>query len=98
MADRHEAARHALEEAVFSGKARLDSRTRRAIGSRQDVPAELRELVEKIAHHAYRVTDEDVAKLRSKYTEDELFEVIVSASLGAAAARLDAGLRLLEEK
>ena len=43
------------------------------------------------------VTDEDLARLKARYSDDELFEVLVSASLGASLERLLAGLRALEE-
>ena len=35
--------------------------------------------------------------LRGRYSEDQLFEVVVSAAFGAAEARLRAGLRALED-
>jgi hypothetical protein len=63
----------------------------------RDVPENLRALVEKIREHAYRVTDDDVAGLKTKYSEDELFELVVSAAMGAARHRLARGLRALEE-
>jgi hypothetical protein len=62
------------------------------------VPAELEELVDKIARHAYRVTDEDYARLREVgYSEDQLFAVTLSAATGAATARLQRGLAVLHE-
>jgi hypothetical protein len=59
------------------------------------VPAELATLVDKIHRHAYQITDEDVAALRARYSDDELYELMVSAAVGAAGARLDAGLAAL---
>jgi len=53
-------------------------------------------LVDKIHRHAYKVTDDDLARLRPAYSDDELFEVVVSAALGAARQRLFAGLSALE--
>jgi hypothetical protein len=46
--------------------------------------------------HAYRVTDSDVATAQAKYGDDKLFEVIVSAAIGASRQRLMAGLDALE--
>ena len=54
-------------------------------------------LVQKIHDHPYKVTDEDIAALRSTFDDDELFEVIVCGSLGGAEKRLQAGLRALTE-
>ena len=61
------------------------------------MPDDLRELVEKVHRHAYKVTDEEIAALQAKYADDQLFEIIVSAALGASRQRLSAGLRALEE-
>jgi hypothetical protein len=42
------------------------------------------------------VTDDDIARVQSKYGDDQLFEIIVSAALGASRNRLLAGLTALE--
>jgi hypothetical protein len=63
------------------------------------VPEELERLVDKIARHAYRVTDEDYAQLREAgYSEDQLFALTLSAATGAAWARLARGLAVLHEE
>jgi alkylhydroperoxidase family enzyme len=97
MDDRHQPSRRLLEEAVLRSPAHLDPGVREAIAERRDVPEDLRALVEKVRHQAYRVTDQDFAPLRARYSEDELFEVVVAAALGAALARVRAGLKSLEE-
>lgn len=53
--------------------------------------------MEKIRSRAYTVTDQDVDALRARYTEDQLFEIIVSAAFGAASERLAAAHKALEE-
>jgi alkylhydroperoxidase family enzyme len=66
--------------------------------SRPDRPAppELEPYLDKVRRHAYRVTDEDVNRLRTLgFTEDELFEHTVSAAAAAGLDRLDAALRAL---
>jgi alkylhydroperoxidase family enzyme len=97
MDDRHEAARRRLEDEALRGPGHLPAEVREAVAAGRDVPSELRPLVAKVADEAYRVTDEDFAPLRARYSEDELFEVVVSAALGASLARLRAGLRALSE-
>lgn len=63
-----------------------------------ELPAELRPYVEKVAKHAYRVTDEDVEALkRAGYSEDAIFEVTAAAALGAAILRLERGLIVVNE-
>lgn len=97
MSDRFDEGRRVLEESVLGGPGHTDSTLRRRVAERRDVPEELRPLVDKIERHAYKVTDEDVAALRSRYPDDALFEIIVAASLGSALDRLRAGLRALEK-
>jgi alkylhydroperoxidase family enzyme len=68
-------------------------------GNTAAIPEDLREYVDTVALHAYRVTDEDVAGLRQAgYSEDEIFEVSIATSLGAALERLEAGLAALDGK
>jgi alkylhydroperoxidase family enzyme len=59
----------------------------------EEVPVELRSYVAKVAQHAYRVTDEDVAALkRAGHSDDAIFELTAAAALGAAILRLERGL------
>jgi hypothetical protein len=69
---------------------------RRAAADGAGVPADLQTLVDKIHRHAYRVTDDDVARARAVYGDDALFEIIVSAALGASRRRLLTGLEALD--
>jgi len=98
-----------LEAAILKGKGVTDPTLRRAVEARSaqlggrsgaavgELPADLRAYVDKVALHAYKVTDEDVAALLAAgYSEDAVFEVTVSAALGAAASRLEIGLAALK--
>jgi alkylhydroperoxidase family enzyme len=52
--------------------------------------------VDKVARHAYKVTDGDVAALQQAGSSDDaVFEVTVSAALGAALGRLERGMAAL---
>jgi hypothetical protein len=86
----------ATERAVLDGPGAVDPAVRRQVAS-GNPPADLAVLVRKIRDHAYRVTDEDVNALRARYSEDQLFELIVAAALGAAEHRLQAALAVLED-
>jgi hypothetical protein len=86
----------ATAQAVLRGPGTTTADLRQAV-ARGEAPEALRGLVEKIRQHAYRVTDDDLAALRDLYTEDQLFEVVVAASLGAADLRFCAAMRALEE-
>lgn len=83
-----------LRQAVASRAAGLAGRPETPRG---DIPEDLREYVDTVALHAYRVTDEDVDRLRQGgYSEDKIFEISIATALGAALARLDAGLAALD--
>jgi hypothetical protein len=95
--DPHAALRDRVMQLVLDGTAQTDSALRHAAADGRGVSADLEPLVEKIHAHAYKVTDEDVARLQTNYSEDQLFEIIVSAALGASRRRLDAGLKALRD-
>ena len=84
-----------VDEAVLTGPGETppELRQRASLGE-GDGP--LGEYVKTVRAHAYRVTDEQVAALRaSGLSEDALFEITCAAALGAARARLSAGLRAI---
>jgi len=86
----------ALERAL-NGAGESDAALRRAAADGAGLPEELQRLVTTIQQHAYKVTDADVAALQARYGDDRMFEIIVSAALGASRKRLLAGLKALEE-
>jgi hypothetical protein len=54
-------------------------------------------LADKVARHAYRVSDENFAAARtSGLSEDKIFEIVVSAAVGAASRQQDTALAALE--
>jgi hypothetical protein len=96
MADSHSNLRRALEERVLRGPGHTTSELRQAAaGSNASLPEDLRALVEKVHRHAYKITDEEIAALKQNYSDDQLFELIVAAAVGAAGQRLDAALSAL---
>ena len=95
--DPYVAARDAVLRSVLDGPGETDPSLRHAAAEGVGMPDDLQALVDKIHQHAYRVTDEEIEVLQKKYGDDQLFEIIVSATLGASRQRLMAGLRALEE-
>jgi hypothetical protein len=85
----------ATRDAVIDGPGSTDGALRRQVASGQP-PQELAVLVRMIRDHAYKVTDADLDALRSRYGEDQLFELIVAAAVGAAEDRLKAALAAVE--
>lgn len=96
-ADPHATKRDAVLRTVLEGPGESDPAVRAAAAAGAGASPDLLALVDKIHHHAYRVTDEDVARLQRVHGDDALFEIIVSAALGASHERLVAGLQALRD-
>ena len=94
MDDRFAPLRTATGSALLRGPGVVDVEVRQAIAEGRP-PHELTTLVEKIRSDAHSVTDQDVDALRSRYSEEQLFEIIVSAAFGAASERLAAAHKAL---
>jgi hypothetical protein len=94
--DRFAALRDATAAALFDAPGDVPPDLRRAIAFGTP-PADLAALVQKIRSNARSVTNADIDALRGRYSEDALFEIIVSAAFGAAHERLMAARRVLEE-
>ena len=95
--DPHAGLRDRVLRTVLEGPAEADPAIRRAAAEASGVPPTLQTLVDKIHRHAYTVTDDDIARLRTEYGDDQLFEIVVSAALGASRKRLVAGLEALDD-
>lgn len=95
--DPHAGLREQALTSILDGPAHSSSEIRHAAASNRELPADLAALIGKVHAHAYRVTDEDVAKAQREYGDDKLFEIIVSAAVGASRQRLEAGLKALED-
>lgn len=106
--ERHMPLVRALQDSVLTGPGETDPALRRVIeahsaeaGGRpgpvgREVPDALKTYVDKVARHAYTVTEDDLEELkRAGYSEDAIFEITLSAALGAGMARLERGLAAL---
>ncbi len=90
----------ALVARVLGDGGQAPSALRRAAfdnaGGDGEFPEPLRALTEKVAHHAHRVTDEDVAAARAAgLSEDQIFEIVVCAAVGQASRQYDSALAAL---
>jgi hypothetical protein len=97
MIDRHAELRDKVLAQVLQGPGESAPALREAAAGNAGLPEELRQLIAKVHAHAYKVTDADIARLQSSYGDDKLFEIIVSAALGASRKRLMAGLDALAQ-
>ena len=71
---------------VLEGKTAAAPELRRAAFDNADLSEPIRTLIEKVAMHAYRVTDEDVVAVGAAgLSEDQIFEIVVCAAIGQAS-------------
>jgi len=62
-----------------------------------EVPAHLKTFVNKVALNPYKIIDADIGTLqKAGVSEDEIFEITISAALGASLVRLERGLSVLQ--
>lgn len=89
--------RKAAVERVLQGPATTSAEQRRAAFDNKDVPAAGAALIDKVAKHAWKVTDEDVAAAKGAgLAEDAIFELTVSAAMGQATRQLDSALAAVD--
>ncbi len=98
--ERHRLALDTLRTAIIGGDAVAVTpvEARRGAAERTDVPERFAAYVDTIHDHAYQVSDRTVSDLRAAgASQDEVFEVTISAAFGAARERLEAGLAAVRE-
>lgn len=86
----------ALVRRALDGDGEAPRPLRRAAYDLHGLDEPLRTLVDKTAYHAYMVTDDDIASVRSAgLTEDQIFEIVVCAAIGQATRQYESGLKAL---
>lgn len=89
-------ARHALVARILDGKGEAPPAQRRAAFANAGLSGALATLVDKVARHAHRVSDDDIATARAAgLSEDQIYELVVCAAVGQATRQLEAGLAAL---
>jgi len=89
-------ARKALVARIVDGGGRASHAERRAAFDNAGLAEPLSTLIDRVAKHANRVTDEDIAAARaSRLSEDQIFEVVVCAAVGHATRQYDTALAAL---
>jgi alkylhydroperoxidase family enzyme len=95
-------ARQVLVKRVLEGAGKASPSQRRAafnLSGIAEPPAidKVAALVDKVARHAYLVTDEDVAAAKlSGLSEDQVFEIVVCAAIGQATRQYDTAIAALD--
>ena len=90
--------RKAVVDRVLNGPGRTTAGARLSAFDNTGVDEPARALVDAVARHAWNVTDDDVtAAKKGRLTDDEIFELVVSAALGQSSRQLDSALAALDE-
>jgi hypothetical protein len=91
------AARKEVITRVLEGEGASSKGQRRGAFDDAGLAEPLSTLVRKIAKHAHKVTDDDIAAARaSGLSEDQVFEVVVCAAIGQAARQYDSAMAALD--
>jgi hypothetical protein len=97
MSDIREAQK-ALVRRILEGDGKASPSERRAAFNNTGLPEPLSALVDKVAKHAYTVTDEDVTAAKvSGLSEDQVFEIAVCAAVGQATRQYETALAALKD-
>ncbi len=81
---------------VLEGEGRASPEIRRAAFDNEGLAEPLRTFVEKVAHQARMVSDADIRTLRNAgLTEDQIYEIVVSAAMGQATRQYQNALAAL---
>jgi hypothetical protein len=96
--DRKRAAHRALVDRVLNGEGTSSPEQRARAFSNADIRPPLDALIGKVATRPAQVTDADFAAAKvAGFSEDQLFELVISAAVGQSARLYEAGLAALEE-
>src|SRR5262245_52779857 len=87
--------RETLVERILEGPGQASNDQRRAAFANHGVPAPAGALIDTVAKHAYKVTDEAVAAARQSLSDDQIFELVVCAAVGQASRQLESALAAL---
>jgi hypothetical protein len=89
--------REALTRRILEGAGTASHLERRAAFQNSGLNQPSNTLVDKVARHACRITDEDIAAaMVSGLNEDEVFEIVVCAAVGQATRQYDTAFAALE--
>src|SRR5215471_303563 len=91
-------AQKALVKRILEGDGKASPSERRAAFNNTGLAEPLGTLVDKVAEHAYRVTDEDVTAAKvAGLSEDQVFEIILCAAIGQATRQYETAFAALKD-
>jgi alkylhydroperoxidase/carboxymuconolactone decarboxylase family protein YurZ len=96
--DKKRAAHRALVGRVLNGEGRAPAEQRAHAFGNDGLAPPLRALIGKVAARPVRVTEADFAAAKAAgFSEDQLFELVICAAVGASTRMYEAGLAALAE-
>ena len=91
-------AQKALVRRILEGDGKASPSERRAAFNNIGLAEPLGTLVDKVAKHAYRITDEDITAAKvSGLSEDQVFEIVVCAAVGQATRQYETAFASLND-
>ena len=89
-------ARQGLVQRVLEGKGTVSHAQRRAAFDNAELEEPMHTLIEKVARHSERVTEEDITAAQvSGLSEDQIFELVVCAAVGKVTREYETALLAL---
>ena len=91
-------AREALVRRILEGDGKASPSERGAAFNNTGLAEPVCTLVDKVAKHAYKVTDEDITAANvSGLSEDQVFEIVVCAAVGQATRQYEMAFAALKD-
>jgi hypothetical protein len=88
----------ALTTRILEGDGVATATQRQAAFDNANLSEPLKTLINKVAKHAYKVTNKDIESVRtSGVTEDQIFELVICAAVGQASRQYDSAIAALKE-
>lgn len=95
--EKYGAIRAKVEQLVLDGPGTLSASVRKGCAANAGLPPVLAAFIEKVHTRAFAMTDDDVRDvLNAGYSEDQIFEAVVSAALGASRSRYEHALEMMK--
>ncbi len=83
---------------ILKGEGKASVESRQSAFDNSGLTEPLRTLVDKIAYHSAKVTDENIKEVISSGTgEDQVFELVICAAAGQASRQYESALKALTE-
>lgn len=92
------AARNAATQRILDGDGHTTREQRKAAFANEGTPEAARALLDKVTQRAAQIGDEDLAAVKAAgLTEDQIFELVVTAAMGVSTRQYEGALAALAQ-